>query len=142
MTANSAKHKCQRCYTNKIANLIWTERKKKNLKRFVGLQVAIALLISHSLFPCSLSSFKMWMFLGNMLRLRLANDTSNRRLQLLKKKQSCNTFSQGKVHLYALLRHGRKYLCKEKHFFLTQGKGVEVLFNFWTDQFFFNIRGL
>ena len=30
------------------------------------------------------------------------------------RKQPCKTFTQGKVHLYALFRHGRKYLWKKR----------------------------
>ena len=53
--------------------------------------------------------------------------TTNRKLQLFQnKKQPCKTFSQGKVHLHALFRHGRKCLRKRILFYL---KGVEVLIN-------------
>ena len=39
------------------------------------------------------------------------------------KKQTCKTFSQGKVLLYALFRHGRKYLWKRPKIFWPQGHG-------------------
>ena len=48
------------------------------------------------------------------------DDTSNT------KNQPCNTFSQGKVRLYALFRSGRKYIGKKsQHFF--DPKGAEVI---------------
>ena len=49
-----------------------------------------------------------WLHIGSAMAAN--DDTANRKLQ---KKQPCIAFSQVKVHLYALFRHGWKYLCEK-----------------------------
>ena len=121
----------------------WTEQKKRKFfkkSRFVRMRIAIPLLTSLSLsLPRSLHISNVNVLWGNIETAMMTTPwlagwlhigpaiTTNRKLQLFQyKKQPCKTFSQGKVHLHALFRHGRKCLRKRILFYL---KGVDVLIN-------------